>query len=73
MFLTVTARPKFDTNRVCIFYAKIGIFPLVNFERAKRSSINQQAGTIELGTLLSCVVTLCCTQQNKGVAALHFT
>ena len=47
MFLCVTARPRFDEGGVCIFNGKIGCFPLVTFEHAKRSSVNRPAGTIE--------------------------
>ena len=32
---------------MCIFNGKIGCFPLVIFEHAKRSSVNRPAGTIE--------------------------
>jgi hypothetical protein len=48
MFLAVTARPRFNVEGVCIFDGKIGCFPLVTYERAKRSSVNRQAGTIEV-------------------------
>ncbi|KAJ1261104.1 hypothetical protein BS78_09G002700 [Paspalum vaginatum] len=48
MFLVVVARPRFDSNGVCIFDGKIGCFPLVTYERAKRSSVNRPAGTIEI-------------------------
>ena len=47
MFLCVTARPRFDEEGACIFNGKIGCFPLVTFEHAKRSSVNRPAGTIE--------------------------
>ncbi|KAL6901930.1 hypothetical protein ACP4OV_004806 [Aristida adscensionis] len=47
MFLCVTARPRFRDG-VCIFDGKIGIFPLVTEERAKRSSVNRLAGTMEI-------------------------
>uniref|UniRef100_A0A0A9CWW4 Transposase n=1 Tax=Arundo donax TaxID=35708 RepID=A0A0A9CWW4_ARUDO len=53
MFLCVTARPRFDENGVCIFDGKIGCFPLVTFERAKRSSVNRPAGTMEVKPIAS--------------------
>ncbi|GJN31208.1 hypothetical protein PR202_gb19574 [Eleusine coracana subsp. coracana] len=43
MFLCVSARPRF-CNGICTFDGKIGIFPLVTFERAQRSSVNRPAG-----------------------------
>lgn len=52
MFLCVTARPRFE-NGVCTFDGKIGCFPLVTYERAKRSSINRQAGTLEVKPITS--------------------
>ncbi|GJN37452.1 hypothetical protein PR202_gb26408 [Eleusine coracana subsp. coracana] len=47
MFLCVTARPRFH-NDVCIFDGKIGCFPLVTYEQAKRTSVNRQARTWEV-------------------------
>jgi hypothetical protein len=47
MFLGVSALPRFHDG-VCIFDGKIGCFPLVTYERAKRSSVNQQSGTREV-------------------------
>jgi hypothetical protein len=52
MFLCVTCRPRFE-NRVCTFDGKIGCFPLVTFERAKRSSVNRPAGTMEVKPITS--------------------
>jgi hypothetical protein len=46
-FLCVTARPRFDEEGVVIFNGKIGCFPLVTFEHAKRNSVNRPAGTME--------------------------
>jgi hypothetical protein len=37
-FLCVTARPRFDEEGVVIFNGKIGCFPLVTFEHAKRNN-----------------------------------
>ena len=50
MFLGVSAQPRFR-HGVCIFDGKIGCFPLVTYERAKRSSVNRQAGTWEVKTI----------------------
>ena len=47
MFLVVSARPRFH-NGVCIFDGKIGSFPLVTYEQAKRRSVNREAGTWEV-------------------------
>jgi hypothetical protein len=52
MFLCATARPRFE-NGVCTFDGKIGCFPLVTFERAKRSSVNRPAGTMEVKPITS--------------------
>jgi hypothetical protein len=38
MFLAAVARPRFDVNRNCTFDGKIGIFPLIEKEEAKRKS-----------------------------------
>jgi hypothetical protein len=46
--LTVLARPRFDSNGNCIFDGKIGCFPFVTYEPAKRSSVNRPARTIEM-------------------------
>jgi hypothetical protein len=52
IFLCVTCRPRFE-NGVFTFNGKIGCFPLVTFERAKRSSVNRQVGTIEVKLITS--------------------
>jgi hypothetical protein len=36
MFLAVVTRPRFDENGQYIFYGKLGIFPFVKVEPAKR-------------------------------------
>jgi hypothetical protein len=51
MFLTALARPRFDSGRNCTFDGKIGCFPFVTYEPAKRSSANRPAGTIEMKTI----------------------
>jgi hypothetical protein len=48
MFLCALARPRFDSEGNCTFDGKIGCFPFVTYEPAKRSSKNRPAGTIEL-------------------------
>lgn len=40
-------------ERECIFYEKIGCFPLVTYECAKRSSVNRRARTIEVKPITS--------------------
>ncbi|GJN24999.1 hypothetical protein PR202_gb12781 [Eleusine coracana subsp. coracana] len=52
MFLCVSARPWFE-NGVCIFDGKIGCFPLVTYEQAKRTSVNRAAGTWEVKPITS--------------------
>ncbi|MCH99189.1 mariner transposase [Trifolium medium] len=47
MFLAAIARPRFDAQGNVLFDGKIGIFPLVTQEPAKRSSVNRPAGTLE--------------------------
>lgn len=47
MFLAAIARPRFDAEGNEIFSGKIGIFPFVTKEAAKRSSANRIAGTLE--------------------------
>lgn len=48
MLLTALARPRFDSDGNCTFDGKIGCFPFVTYEPAKRSSANRPAGTIEM-------------------------
>jgi hypothetical protein len=45
MFLAVVTRPRFDENGHCTFDGKLGIFPFVTLEPAKRWSPNRDAGT----------------------------
>jgi hypothetical protein len=52
MFLCVTCRLRFE-NGVCIFDGKIGYFPLVTFEHAKRSSVNRPTGTMKVKPITS--------------------
>lgn len=46
MFLAVVTRPRFDENGQCIFDGKLGIFPFVKVEPAKRWSPNRDAGVL---------------------------
>ncbi|XP_050220689.1 uncharacterized protein LOC126671037 [Mercurialis annua] len=48
MFLAAIARPRFDAEGNELFSGKIGVFPFVTLEPAKRSSVNRVAGTLEL-------------------------
>lgn len=47
MFLAAMARPRFDSDGNETFSGKIGIFPFVTEQPAKRSSVNRSAGTLE--------------------------
>ncbi|KAM3219342.1 hypothetical protein P3L10_023873 [Capsicum annuum] len=53
MFLVVVARPRFAAQGVEIFSDKIGLFPFVTQERAKRASANRPAGTVETKAMTS--------------------
>ena len=53
MFLAAIARPQFDTQRNVTFGGKIGIFPFVTKEPAKKSSVNRAAGTLETKVMTS--------------------
>ncbi|XP_049388575.1 uncharacterized protein LOC125864031 [Solanum stenotomum] len=53
MFMAVVARPRFDENGIELFSGKIGIFPFVVKEPAKRNSKNRTAGTLETKPILS--------------------
>jgi len=53
MFMAAVARPRFDVNGDELFSGKIGIFPFVVKEPAKRNSKNRTAGTIETKPILS--------------------
>lgn len=47
MFLVAVARPRFDNEGNETFSGKIGIFPFVNEQPARRTSVNRVAGTME--------------------------
>ncbi|KAH0704896.1 hypothetical protein KY290_009582 [Solanum tuberosum] len=53
MFMAVVVCPRFDANGVELFSGKIGIFPFVVKEPAKRNSKNRTTGTIETKSILS--------------------
>ncbi|WOG98144.1 hypothetical protein DCAR_0417485 [Daucus carota subsp. sativus] len=53
MFLAAVARPRFDSEGNVKFSGKIGIYPFVTKEPAKRNSINRAAGTIETKAMTS--------------------
>lgn len=53
MFLAAVARPRFDSHRNVTFDGKIGVFPFVIREPAKRTSVNRVAGTMETKPILS--------------------
>ena len=48
LILTAIARSRFDSDGSCTFDGKIGCFPLVTYEVAKRSNANRPAGMIEM-------------------------
>lgn len=47
MFLAAVARPRWDAENNCTFDGKLGIWPFVTEEEAKRSSKNRPKGTLE--------------------------
>ncbi|XP_049373035.1 uncharacterized protein LOC125838026 [Solanum verrucosum] len=51
--MAAVARPRFDQNGVELFSGKIGIFPFVVKEAAKRNSKNRAARTLETKPILS--------------------
>ena len=53
MFLAAISRPRFDTQKTEIFSGKIGIFPFVTQEPAKRTSVNRSVGTLETKPITS--------------------
>ncbi|KAF7801620.1 mariner transposase [Senna tora] len=53
MFLVALARPRFDAQGRELFLGKIGIFPLVTYEPARRTSVNRVAGTLETKPIAS--------------------
>ncbi|KAF7820639.1 mariner transposase [Senna tora] len=53
MFLVALARPRFDAQGRELFSGKIGIFPLVTYVPAKRTSVNRVVGTLETKPIAS--------------------
>lgn len=53
MFLTAIARPRFDANGYEVFSGKLGTFPFVTKQPAKRSSVNRMAGTLKTKPITS--------------------
>ncbi|WCJ43832.1 hypothetical protein M5689_024545 [Euphorbia peplus] len=53
MFLAVVARPRFDAQGNEVFSEKIGLFPFVTYEPAKRNSANRVAGNLETKPITS--------------------
>ncbi|XP_050916007.1 uncharacterized protein LOC127131116 [Lathyrus oleraceus] len=53
MFLVDITHQRFDAEDRELFSGKIGVFPLVTHEPAKRSSINRAAGTLEIKPITS--------------------
>lgn len=53
MFLVAVARPRFDLQGNELFSKKIGVFPFVTQELAKRTSSNKVAGTLETKAMTS--------------------
>jgi hypothetical protein len=47
MFLVAVARPRYDFDDNETFSGKIGVFPFVTKEQARRTSVNRVAGTLE--------------------------
>jgi hypothetical protein len=46
MFLAAVARPRYDSHRKCMFDGKLGIWPFVQHEPARRNSKNRPKGTM---------------------------
>lgn len=53
MFLCAVARPRWDHGRNQWFNGKLGIFPFITREEAKRASKNRPAGTMETKPIIS--------------------
>ncbi|ETL32426.1 hypothetical protein L916_14999 [Phytophthora nicotianae] len=48
MFLAAVVRPRYDAKRKTYFDGKIGIWPIIEYVLAQRSSANRTKGTIEV-------------------------
>jgi len=53
MFLAAVACPRFDTVTQEMFDGKIGIFPFIYTDPAKRNSKNRVARTLEMKPMVS--------------------
>lgn len=53
MFFAAMARPRFDDEGKEVFSRKIGIFPFVTMQAAKRRSRNREVGTLEIKPITS--------------------
>uniref|UniRef100_A0A0A9EXU2 Tc1-like transposase DDE domain-containing protein n=1 Tax=Arundo donax TaxID=35708 RepID=A0A0A9EXU2_ARUDO len=53
MLLCALTRPRIDNEGKCYFDGKIGCFPLVTYEPARRTSKNRVAGTLEMKPITS--------------------
>ena len=53
MFLAAVARPRWDAHRNQQFNGKLGIWPFITTEAAKRSSRNRSAGTLVTKSMTS--------------------
>jgi hypothetical protein len=48
MFLIAVARPRYDSGDNKTFYGKLGVFPFVTKEQARRTNVNRIVGTLEI-------------------------
>lgn len=48
MFMSAVARPRYNSDGICIFDGKIGIFPFTVLQPARRASKNRARGVMEL-------------------------
>jgi hypothetical protein len=53
MIFTAVARPRFNSLGFCMFDGKIGCFPFMTYEQAKRSSANRPARTMDMKPIMS--------------------
>ncbi|XP_047331134.1 uncharacterized protein LOC124934655 [Impatiens glandulifera] len=53
MFLCAVCRTIYDSQGLCIFYGKIGMYPFIEQVPAQRSSVNRAAGTLETKAITS--------------------
>ncbi|KAL3519065.1 hypothetical protein ACH5RR_021654 [Cinchona calisaya] len=53
MFIAAVARPRYDGSSNEEFFGKIGIFPFIYNEPAKRRSTNREVGTLQINPITS--------------------